>query len=266
MKRNSFLRIGAAITLLMLLLTVIGLFWTPYDTTAMDASAIMQPPSAAHWMGTDNFGRDIFSRVMEGLRMSMRIALCVVAIGCIAGTVIGGLCGYFGGWADIVLTRICDSITAFPSVLLALVMVSVLGNGTGQITGVLGVLFIPSFARIARAEFARCREANYIQNARLMGVSQFRLLTVHILPNTFPLLLPAIAIGFNNAILSEASMSYLGIGIQPPNASLGLMLSESQSYLKSAPWYALCVGLSMVVLILGFSFLGEGLQQRSRRR
>lgn len=262
---NSFFYLGAAITLAMVLLIVVGFFWTPYSTTEMNPAEQTLPPSATHLMGTDNFGRDIFSRVLEGAGMSLLIALCVVAIGCVAGTVLGGLCGYFGGVADVVLTRICDSITAFPSVLLALVIVSVVGSGTGQIIGALGVLFIPSFARVARAEFARCRAQNYIQNARLMGAGHGRIMLCHILPNTMPVLLPAIAIGFNNAILSEASMSYLGIGIQPPNASLGLMLSDSQTYLKSAPWYALCVGLTMVLLILGFSFLSEGLQQRSRR-
>lgn len=262
---NSFFYLGAAITIFMILLMIVGFFWTPYSATEMNPAERMQPPSAAHIMGTDNFGRDIFSRVLEGAGMSMLIALCVVTIGCVAGTVLGGLCGYFGGLADTVLTRICDSITAFPSVLLALVIVSVVGSGTGQIIGALGVLFIPSFARVARTEFARCRGQNYIQNARLMGASHGRIMLFHVLPNTMPVLLPAIAIGFNNAILSEASMSYLGIGIQPPNASLGLMLSDSQTYLKSAPWYALSVGLTMVVLILGFSFLSEGLQQRSRR-
>lgn len=267
MKRygNSFLCIGTALTLLLVLLTLLSIFWTPYDTAEMNPAEKMQPPSMAHIMGTDNFGRDIFSRVLQGMGMSMTIALCVVAIGSVAGGILGALCGYFGGLPDLILTRICDSITAFPSVLLALVIVSVVGSGTGQMIGALGVLFIPSFARVTRAEFARCRGQNYIQNAKLMGAGHGRIMLWHILPNTMQVLLPAIAIGFNNAILSEASMSYLGIGVQPPNASLGLMLSDSQIYLKSAPWYAISVGLTIVLLILGFSLIGEGLQQRSRR-
>ena len=177
----------------------------------------------------------------------------------------GALCGYYGGIPDLVLTRVCDAITAFPSFLLALVIVSVAGKGTYNVVLALGILFIPSFARVVRGEFARCRDLNYIRSARLMGVGDGRILFCHILPNTRAVLLPAITIGFNNAILSEASMSYLGIGIQPPQASLGSMLSDSQTYLGSAPWYALSVGGTMVLMILGFSLLSEGLQQRARR-
>lgn len=264
-KRNSFIYIGGAIALAMTLLILMGYVWTPYSPTQMDPAAKMQGPSIQHLLGTDNFGRDIFSRVLQGAGTSFLIAIGVVAIGCLAGIIIGSLCGYYGGTADLILTRICDSVTAFPSILLALVIVSVTGRGTFNILLALGILFIPSFARIVRGEFARCRNLNYIRSAKLMGVSDIRIMFCHILPNTLPVLLPAITIGFNNAVLSEASMSFLGIGIQPPYASLGSMLNESQTYLKSAPWYALSVGGAIVLLILGFSLLSEGLQQSSRR-
>ena len=263
--RNSFFYIGGGISLVMTLLILMGYIWTPYSPTQMDASPQMQAPSLQHLLGTDNFGRDIFSRVLQGAGTSFLIAVSVVAIGCLAGILVGSLCGYYGGTADVILTRVCDSITAFPSILLALVIVSVVGSGTYNIILALGILFIPSFARIVRGEFARCRHLNYIQSAKLMGVGDARILFSHILPNTFSVLLPAITIGFNNAILSEASMSFLGIGIQPPHASLGSMLNDSQTYLRSAPWYALSVGGTIVLLILGFSLLGEGLQQRGRR-
>ena len=263
--RNSFFYIGGGISLVMTLLILMGYIWTPYSPTQMDASAKMQAPSLQHLLGTDNFGRDIFSRVLQGAGTSFLIAVSVVAIGCLAGILVGSLCGYYGGTADVILTRVCDSITAFPSILLALVIVSVVGSGTYNIILALGILFIPSFARIVRGEFARCRHLNYIQSAKLMGVGDARILFSHILPNTFSVLLPAITIGFNNAILSEANMSFLGIGIQPPHASLGSMLNDSQTYLKSAPWYALSVGGTIVLLILGFSLLSEGLQQRGRR-
>lgn len=265
-KRNSYLCLGGAITGLMLLMIFVGFFWSPYSPTEMDIQAVNQPPSWAHLMGTDNFGRDIFSRLMEGAGMSMVIALCVVAIGSLCGITIGALCGYFGGIADTILTRLCDSLTAFPSVLLALVAVTVVGSGTGQVIWVLGILFIPSFARVTRTEFSRCRKQNYICSARLAGAGHLRIMVRHILPNTRAVLLPAIAIGFNNAILSEASMSFLGIGVKPPNPSLGLMLNDSQLYLGSAPWYTLSVGLCMVLLILGFSLLSEGLQQKHKGR
>ena len=263
--RNSFFYIGGGISLVMTLLILMGYIWTPYSPTQMDASAQMQAPSLQHLLGTDNFGRDIFSRVLQGAGTSFLIAVSVVAIGCLAGILVGSLCGYYGGTADVILTRVCDSITAFPSILLALVIVSVVGSGTYNIILALGILFIPSFARIVRGEFARCRHLNYIQSAKLMGVGDARILFSHILPNTFSVLLPAITIGFNNDILSEASMSFLGIGIQPPHASLGSMLNDSQTYLRSAPWYALSVGGTIVLLILGFSLLSEGLQQRGRR-
>ena len=263
--RNHFLCIGGAISAVMTALIVLGYFWTPYSPTAMESAKFL-PPSWEHLLGTDNFGRDIFSRVVDGAGTTFFIAVCVVVIGCIAGIIIGSLCGYYGGVPDLILTRVCDSITAFPAFLLALVIVSVAGSSTYNIILALGILFIPSFARIVRGEFARCRELNYTKSAKLMGAGGFRILFRHILPNTFPVLLSAITIGFNNAVLSEASMSFLGIGVQPPDASLGSMLSDSQIYLKSAPWYALGTGGAIILLILGFSLLGEGLQKHARRR
>lgn len=263
-KYNGFLIFGGALTALMLLFILLGCFWTPYDTTAMDPDAMAQGPSRQHWMGTDKFGRDILSRVMEGAASSLFIALCVVAIGCLAGLVIGALCGYYGGIADTVLTRICDSITAFPSFLLALVIISVAGPGTYNIIFALGILFIPSFARIVRTEYVRCRDLNYIQSARLMGAGDLRIMICHILPNTLPVLLSALTIGFNNAILSEASMSFLGLGVQPPTPSLGYMLNESRSSIHSTPWYMLFVGATIVLLVLGFSLLSEGLQRQAQ--
>lgn len=266
LRKNSFFYMGAALAGAMVLLILIGQFWTPYDPDAMDGAAKTLSPSFAHLLGTDNFGRDIFSRVLRGGGASMLIALCVVAIGSVAGILIGSLCGYYGGLADAVLTRLCDSITAFPAILLALVVVAITGGGTYNIILVLGILFIPSFARIVRSEFARCREQNYIRSARLMGAGDLRIMVLHILPNTASVLLSALTIGFNNAVLSEASMSFLGIGVQPDKPSLGNMLNESRTYLGSAPWYALSVGCFMALLILGFSLLGEGLSQSRRER
>lgn len=260
---NPFLYVGGALSGAVTALILAGCFWTPYDPTAMVSKKFL-PPSWTHLLGTDNFGRDIFSRVLQGAGTSFLIAVCVVLIGCLGGILIGSVCGYYGGVADLVLTRVCDSITAFPSILLALVIIAVLGSGVYNIVIALGLLFIPSFARIVRGEFSRCRELNYIKSARLQGVSHGRILFCHILPNTYPVLLSAVTIGFNNAILSEAGMSFLGLGIQPPYASLGSMLSDSQTYLKSAPWYALGTGGAIIVLILGFSLLGEGLQRSSR--
>ena len=264
-KKNVYFITGGILSALLTILIVVGMFWTPYSTTAMNAKAKMQPPSWSHILGTDNFGRDVFSRVMEGAGTSFVIALLVVLIGCVCGIVIGSLCGYYGGIADMILMHVCDTITAFPAILLALVIISITGGGAYNIVLALGILFIPSFARVVRTQYAGIRDLNYIKFARLMGVSAPRILYAHILPNTLPVLIPAVTIGFNNAVLAEASMSFLGIGIQPPQASLGSMLKDSQNYLNSAPWYALGTGLAVVLLILAFSLLSEGVQQGSRR-
>ncbi len=256
--KNKSFRIGAAITLFMLLLILVGTFWTPYDPNAMSAAEKMAAPGLRHPLGTDNFGRDILSRVVEGTRATFLVALCSVAIGLLAGLVIGGLTGYYGGWVDELLMRLNDSLTAFPSLLLALVLIAVFRSGKYSIILVLGVLFIPSFARIVRTEVAQQKALDYVRSARLMGVRDMRVLFVHILPNILPVLLSSVAIGFNNAVLAESSMSYLGLGVQPPDASLGRMLNEAQAYLLRAPWYALSAGLAVILLVLGFGLLSEG--------
>ena len=263
-ERNYFLTLGSVISAVMGLLILVGFVWTPYDVTGMSGADKFLAPCLAHPLGTDNFGRDLLSRIMEGAGSTFLIALCVVLIGGVIGTVIGCLSGYFGGVADLVLTRVCDAITSLPSILLALVFITMVGQGKYQIILILGVLFIPSFARVVRGEVVKERNMNYVASARLMGASHGRIMFRHILPNTARVLLPIAAIGFNNAVLAEASMSYLGVGVQPPDASLGRMLAESQTYLARAPWYPLFVGLTIVLLILGLSLLAEGLQQQRR--
>ena len=259
-KKNTFLRVGLVLTALVVGFIVLGLFWTPYSPNAMDFSRLL-PPSAAHPMGTDKFGRDILSRVMVGAGDTLLIALGTVAIGTVAGTLIGALTGWYGGWVDELLMRLNDALASFPSILILLVLVSLLGGGREHMTLALGIVFIPSYARIVRSEFARARTQNYVHSAELMGASTARILFVHILPNIWHTLVSAITIGFNNAVLAEAAMSYLSIGVSPDEASLGYMLSESQSMLGSAPWYALGTGAVIVLLILGVSLIGEGLQR-----
>ena len=261
MKKNAYLKAGLILSGFMLGLLILGLFWTPFDPNAMNPAEIFSGPSLRHLFGTDNFGRDIFSRALKGGSTTLLVALCTVLIGVVVGGIVGALTGYFGGWVDEALMRINDTLAAFPGILLALVLISVLGFGRDKMILALGIVFIPSFARITRSEFARLREMNYVQSARLMGASHGRIMFRHILPNTFPALLPAMIIGFNNAVLAEAGMSFLNIGVQPPESSLGYMLSDSQSYITLAPWYMLCVGGMIVLLILGVGLLGEGLQR-----
>ena len=258
-RKNKTFRAGMVITLFMLAVILVGIFWTPYDPNAMDGSARLAVPSLQHPLGADNLGRDILSRVVEGAGATFLIAAATVAMGLVVGLLLGGLTGYYGGWLDEVLMRICDAITAFPSILLCLVLIAIFGSGKYNIILSLGILFVPSFSRIVRAEVAKQKALDYVRSAKLMGVGDMRILFVHIMPNIVPVLLSAVAIGFNNAVLAEASMSYLGVGVQPPDPSLGRMLSEAQTYLLSAPWYALSVGGAIILLILGFGLLSEGL-------
>lgn len=260
-KKNYNLILGSILTGLVVVFVLVGLVYTPYDPEAMDSSLRLAGVSLAHPMGCDNFGRDILSRVMKGSGTTLFVALGTVAIGTVAGTLIGALTGYFGGIADEILMRIIDALFAFPSILLALVFVSLFGSGKYNVMLALGIAFIPSFARIVRSEFIRCKNMDYVKLARLAGAGHLRVMFVHILPNTLSVLVSAVMIGFNNAVLAEAGMSYLGIGVQPPDASLGRMLSEAQTYLFSAPGCALFPGIVIIIMVLGFSLLGEGLKK-----
>ncbi len=260
-KWNAYFAAGLLLAGLLASLVILGIFWTPYDPTAMAAGPQFAAPSLRHLLGTDKFGRDIFSRVLKGTTCS--IALLTVAAGAVCGTAIGALTGYFGGVVDEFFMRLNDALTAFPSILLALVIIAVLGPGSKlNVVIALGIVFIPSYARISRTAFAALRDVNYVKSARLMGAGPGRILMVHILPNTMPVLLPALTIGFNNAVLAEASMSYLGIGTAPPDASLGYMLSEAQGMLAANPWYALGTGLFIVWMVFAAGLIGEGLQRR----
>lgn len=262
-RMNGHLRAGLILTGFLTALIILGYFWTPYDPTAMAVGPKFEAPTLAHLMGTDNFGRDIFSRVLKGAGTTFAIAVSTVAIGAVCGTAIGALTGYFGGVVDDAMMRFNDALTAFPSILLALVIISILGPGSKyNVVLALGIVFIPSFARVTRTAFAALRDVNYVKSARLMGAGNGRILAVHILPNTMQVLLPAVTIGFNNAVLAEASMSYLGIGVTPPDASLGYMLSEAQSMFTLAPWYALGTGGVIILLVFGVGLIGEGLQRR----
>ena len=260
-KINYNLLFGSIFTGAALLLVLVGLFYTPYDPEEMDAAAKNLAPSLSHLFGTDNYGRDLLSRVMVGARTTFATGILTVLAGGIFGTLVGLLCGYFGGWLDECIMRINDGILAFPSILLALAFVGMFGAGEKNIVLALGILFIPSIARVVRGEVLRQRELDYVTNAKLMGASTGRILFVHILPNLRRTLLVTMAIGFNNAVLAEAGLSYLGLGVQPPKASLGRMLQEAQSCLRLAPWYAIVPGVVIVVAVLGVALLAEAFSE-----
>ena len=261
-QKNWYLTIGVILTVCMLSFIAVGFFWTPFEPSAMDGGARNAAPSAAHPFGCDAYGRDILSRTLEGAGSTLAIALAVLAVGAVCGLAVGALCGYYGGPADALIMRLCDAVAAFPSVLLALVVLAVTGPGKYNVIGALGVLFIPSFARLVRGEFLKYRERDFVKSARLMGVHSLRIMFVHILPNTWPTLLSGLTIGFNNAVLAEASMSYLGIGVNATEPSLGYMLKDAQGVLFTLPWCTVFPGLVAILLILGVGLVGEGLRER----
>ncbi|MGN1083767.1 MAG: ABC transporter permease [Lachnospiraceae bacterium] len=259
LKKNGKLNINLILGLILfcgaVLFSVIGCFYTPYAPNAMNADLKNAAPSLAHPFGTDNFGRDVLSRVMKGAGTTFLVGLSVVSIGALGGCLLGAFTGYFGGKADLILMRVNDAVAAIPSILLALVFVGAFGSGTVQLIAALGILFIPSFARVVRSGFLVQKELDYVKNARLMGAGHLRIMFVHILPNLKGSLFSALAIGFNNAVLSEAAMSYLSLGVQPPDASLGRMLSEAQPYLFRAPWNAIAPGMMILLSVLGVGLL-----------
>lgn len=261
-KRNWYMRFGVVLTALMLLFMLLGLFWTPYEPDRLSGADKLARPGAEHIFGCDHLGRDVFSRTLDGSGTTLIISLAVVLTGFVFGLLIGAVCGYYGGVVDAVLMRLCDTITAFPSILLAMVVIAVIGPGTYNVIAALGLLFVPSFARLVRGEFLKYRDRDFVQSARLAGVSDRRIIFVHILPNTWPVLLSGLTIGFNNAVLAEASMSFLGIGVGPAEASLGRMLSEGQGSLLTAPWCTLFPALVVILLVLGLGMLGEGILER----
>lgn len=263
---KTLLRLGLALTALILLVTLVAVFWTPQDPEALNGGEKLLAPSLRHLCGTDQFGRDIFSRILKGMGTTFSVALWTVLLGGGAGIALGLLTGTLGGRLDRLLMRLNDALTAFPSILLALVIIGILGPGkrTSLILA-LGLAFIPSFARVTRTAAASLRERNFVTAARLRGMGTGGVILVHILPNCLDVLLPALTIGFNNAVLAEASMSYLGIGITPPDPSLGYMLAEAQSLLRTAPWYALTTGLAVMLIILSVGLIGDGLRKSEGR-
>lgn len=254
---------GLVLVGIVALMTLAGIIHTPYDPYTMDNSAKFAGISLKHIMGCDQFGRDTFSRVLIGVRETMFISACVVAVGVFFGTILGMITGYFGGWLDEILMRVNDAMLAFPSILLALVIIGIWGPGKYQLIVALGIAFIPSFARMVRGEVLKIKNLDYIAAVKLYGASDLRILFVHILPNLRTVLLSTVIIGFNNAVLAEAGMSYLGIGVQPPDPSLGRMLSEAQSYIFTNPMTAIFPGLVIVITILGFALLGDTVGKQS---
>lgn len=261
-KSNFDIKLGFFITGGVIFLALVSLFYTPYNPYTMDTQQRLIEPSLTHILGTDNFGRDIFSRVITGARFTLLVAICTVSIGALIGTVLGLIAGYSGGIIDEIIMRLIDAINSFPAILLALVMVTVMNQGKYTIIIALSIIFIPSFTRIVRSGTLQYKNADFVKLVQMLGASKIRILFVHILPNLFPTLISAIVIGLSNAILAESGLSYLGLGIQPPIPSWGRMLYEAQTYLFYAPINAISSGLFIMITVLGFNFLGEGIRKK----
>ncbi|EPR13559.1 ABC transporter permease [Ruminiclostridium papyrosolvens] len=262
-KKNDFdMKLGFFIIGIVISLAVSSFFYTPYDPYTMDISHRFNGVSIKHLLGTDNFGRDIFSRVITGARFTLFVAICTVSSGTLFGIILGLTAGYLGGVADEIIMRIIDAINSFPAILLALVMVTVLNQGKYTIIVALCILFVPSFTRIVRSGTLQYKNNEFVKLAQVIGASPLRIMFVHILPNLYPTLLSAIVVGLSNAILAESGMSYLGLGIQPPIPSWGRMLYEAQTHLFHSPLSAFVPGMFIIITVLGFNFLGEGIRKR----
>jgi peptide/nickel transport system permease protein len=249
--------LGMYLIVLFVFVSLLSIVYTPHDPFAMDAARKFAPPSFRHLFGTDNFGRDILSRTMVGVRYSLLFSLSTLAVSFVCGVTVGLIAASTHKIVGHIIMRVVDAVNAIPVVLLSLVLVAVFaGNATSLIIA-MSAVFTPAFVRITRNEALKIRELGYIDHARVLGASGFRIMYAHILPNLAPALSATAVIVMVNSITVESVLSYLGLGIQPPTPSLGRMLFDAQGYLFNAPWAAVLPGLTIVLLLCGFNYLGE---------
>jgi peptide/nickel transport system permease protein len=253
-------RVGAAIVLTALVAAILGPRLVPYDPAAQELALRLEGPTGSHWFGLDELGRDILARVLAGARISLFVGLVVVGVSSTVGTVLGAVAGYFGGWIDEAISRVMDVLLAFPGLLLAIALVAVLGPSLRNVVLALTLIGWVGYARLVRGQVLRAREFEYVQAARALGASTVRILGRHVIPTAMPAVSVQATLGMGGAILSEASLSFLGLGVQPPTPSWGTMLSYGKGHLLEAPHLTLFPGLAIAVLVLGFNFLGDGLR------
>jgi peptide/nickel transport system permease protein len=258
--RKLNLTVGAALSVAVVLMALISLVWTPYSTTAMDARHRLEAPSQAHPLGTDQYGRDILSRVMAGAANAILVGLITVAIGLGSGVALGLISAWGNRLADEAIMRLADLLFGFPAVLSAILITSVFGPSVVNAMLAIGIFYVPVFARLTRASALSVKSLDYIDAARVAGQSEIAILWRHVLPNIASLLIIQATIQFAVAILAEAGLSYLGLGTQPPYPSWGRMLNEAQTFMELAPWMAIFPGLAIAWAVLGFNLLGDGLR------
>jgi peptide/nickel transport system permease protein len=258
--RNINFTIGFIILWTIIFAAVFSIFFTTYDPNRMNLSARFQAPSGTHWFGTDQYGRDIFSRVVKGSINSIIVGLVAVSIGMGFGILLGSLAAFYKGWMDEGIMRISDVLYGFPAVLSAILITSILGPGIVNSMIAIGIFNIPIFARLTRATSLSIWERDYVTSARAIGRSNAGIIWKHILPNILSSLVVQGTVQFAIAILAEAGLSYLGLGTQPPHASWGRMLNEAQTFMATSPWLAIFPGCAIALAVLGFNLLGDGLR------
>ncbi len=254
------IRVGAVIVLITVLSAVAAPWVTPYDPSSQQLSLRLERPGFAHPFGLDELGRDIFSRILAGARISLAVGLTVVSISSLVGILLGSISGYFGGWLDDLISRTIDVLLAFPGILLAIALVAVLGPSLVNVVMALSVIGWVGYARLVRGQVLKARELEFVQAARALGASTPRILLRHVIPTTMPAVMVQATLGMAGAILAEASLSFLGLGVQPPTPSWGTMLNGGRLHLLDAPHLTIFPGAAIAALVLGFNFLGDGLR------
>lgn len=252
--------LGVVITLSLVATAGVSLVWTPADPLSQSIDSRLQGPTSGHPFGTDQYGRDILSRVMRGAVVSIAVGIIAVGIGALVGILIGTASGYIGGWADEILMRVIDAIQGFPAILSALLFTAVFAPGIGISMVAIGIAFVPAFARLTRGAFLELRGREFVVAAHALGARDRRLVFRHILPNTLAPLIVQATTSFPVAILAEAGLAYLGLGTQPPHPSWGLMLKEAQNFLSQSPSFAVFPGSAIALTVLGLNLLGDGLR------
>lgn len=258
-RRSPMTSLGLTLILLLLTISIVGPVVLPVDPTAIHRDNVLSPPSARFPLGTDELGRDILARVIAGARLSFLVGGAAMLLGTVVGTSTGMLAGYFGRAFEVIFMRLWDVLLAFPGALLGIATATALGSGVTSVIVAGALSGIPFFARLVRASTLVEKERDYMLAARALGASHVRILSQHVLPNSLSSILVQMSNTVGQAILLEAALSYLGLGIQPPEPSLGMMLNEAQAVLGQAPWYPIYPGLTLVVLLVGLNFLSDGL-------
>jgi peptide/nickel transport system permease protein len=253
-------RVGAAIVCAAVLAAILGPSLIGMDPAGQDLPLRLEGPSRIHWLGLDELGRDILVRLFTGARISLLVGIVVVGISASVGTILGSIAGYYGGIADEAVGRVSDILMAFPGLLLAIAIVAVLGPSLTNVVFALASIGWVGYARLVRGQVLKVRELEYVQAARALGASTTRILMRHVVPAALPALIVQATLGMGGAILAEASLSFLGLGVQPPTPSWGTMLNFGRAHLLDAPHLTIFPGLAIAVLVLGFNFLGDGLR------